>query len=218
MSKSNIKTIPFLDVFLDYCVFHFGKEKGAKIYSYFIEKSEFIIASMIANDPLHDEHFLDVRFILQEIESDVFKNDISIYYVECPYKTNSPIKITFTDFIHKNNHKFYAKKGQYTNDSLSSTRLDFDIKIMDVLNKKNTKKNAHNHAKWRNKHTQRLDQLLNLVEENAEKSIQRYKKSFRELTRDEFREFIEKELQQNDGQHIVDHLWYEVKNDTSENS
>ena len=133
MSK---KTIPFLDLFVKYCEASYEKERAAEIFKYFLEKSQIIIAAIKFNETLNQDCFIEVKCTLQEMEVDVFKNRVSIYYVEHPYDTNILKMISFETFL-KNNYDFYAEKGHPSHGELRSTRLEFDAKIVEILSMKN---------------------------------------------------------------------------------
>ena len=203
--------IQFLDLFMKYCEYFPEKEKGIKIYSYFLEKSEFIAATMKCNEVLTEGCFIDSRCLLQEMEVDVFKNDISIYFVEYPYgkKVN---EVGFMDFL-KDSNKFYAHKGYLCRNELESVRLEFDSRILRVLFEKNKPSDSGSPRFWGNNHNQRQDELYALVKNDGDNILKKHGKSFRDLTKEEFRDYIETILNQKDSQHIVDHLWYVLRND-----
>ena len=203
--------IQFLDLFMKYCEAFPEKEKSAKIYGYYLKKSEFIAATMQCNETLGEGYFMESRCVLQEMEIDIFKNDIPIYFVECPYGKNVH-SVSFMDFL-KDSHKLYANKGHLYRNELESVRLEFDSRILRVLFEKNKPSDSGSPRFWGNNHNQRQDELYALVKNDGENILKTHGKSFRDLTKEEFREYIERVLKQKDSQHIVDHLWYALRND-----
>lgn len=208
MSK---KLTQFLDLFMKYCEYFPAKEEAAKIYNYFLEKSEFIAATMQCNETLKEGYFMQVRCLLQEMEVDIFKNDIPIYFVECPYGKNVH-RVSFMDFL-KDSRKFYVHKGHLCRNEVESVRLEFDSRILSVLFEKNKSSDLSSPRFWGNNHNQRQDELYALVKSDGEKILETHGKSFRDLTKEEFRRYIETVLNQKDSQHIIDHLWYALRND-----
>jgi hypothetical protein len=195
-----------------YCKHSFDEEKALKVYTYFLEKSEFIASTIRYNETLSDDYFMEVRYILQQMEADIFKNDIPIYYVICPYDANTFKQVSFKDFL-KNIYDFFAEKGHPSHGELRSTRLEIDIKILPFVYAKNTVQNPGHPRYWHNNYNQRQDELFALVYADKEKILQKYGKSFQELTKEQFAAYVEKELNQNDSQHIVEPLWYRVRKD-----
>jgi hypothetical protein len=214
MSK---QSIPFLDLFMKYCEHSFDKENALKVYTYFLEKSEFISATIRCNETLSEDCFMEVRYILQQMEADIFKNDIPIYYVKCPYDANTFNRVSFKDFL-KNTYDFFAEKGHPSHGELRSTRLEFDVKILPFVyaksvHEKSIAGNLGHPRYWHNHYNQRQDDLFALIYADKEKILQKHGKSFQELTREQFTTYVEKSLNQDDGQHIVEPLWYRMRKD-----
>ena len=209
MSK---QSIPFLDLFMKYCEHSFDKEKALKVYTYFLEKSEFIVATIRCNETLSEDYFMEVRYILQQMEVDIFKNDIPIYYVTCPYDANTFNTVSFKVFL-KNIYDFFAEKGHPSHGELRSTRLEFDVKILPFVYEKNMVQDSGHPRYWHNHYNQRQDDLFALIYADKEIILQKYGKSFQELTRDQFVRYVEEDLKQDDGQHIVEPLWYRTRKD-----
>lgn len=205
-------SIPFLDLFMKYCEYSFDKEKAFQVYAYFLEKSEFICATIRCNEALNEDYFIEVRYVLQQMEADIFKNDIPIYYVTCPYDAHTFNKVSFKDFL-KNIYDFFAEKGHPSHGELRSTRLEFDVRILPFVYAKKNRPYPGHPRYWHNHYNQRQDDLFALVYADREKILQKYGKSFQELTRDQFATYIEKTLNQKDGQHIVEPLWYRMRKD-----
>lgn len=147
------------------------------------------------------------------MEVDIFKHDVPIYFIECPFASNIFNQVTFQDFL-KDVHKFYAQKGHPWYSELRSVRLAFDSKILHVLFEKYQPLDSGNPRCWNNNHNHRQNELYELIKNDADKILQKHGKSFRELTKEEFRKYIETELKQKDSQHVIDHLWYVLRNDS----
>ena len=204
--------ISFLDLFMKYCEHSFSKEKAPKVYSYFLEKSKYIVATIEYNETLNCDYFMEVRGLLREIEVDVFKNDIPIHYVSCPYDESSSRVVLFRDFL-KNMYDFFAEKGHPSRGSLQSVRLEFDVRILSVLFAKSSSSDTGHPRYFCNNHNQRVDELYLLISNDEATILEKYGKSCRDFSREEFRKYIQCDLKLDDGQQIVDNLWYRMRND-----
>jgi hypothetical protein len=198
MSK---KTIPFLDLFVKYCEASYEKERAVEIFNYFLEKSEIIVAAIKFNEPLNEDCFIEVRCILEEIEVDILKNNISIYYVEHPYDTNILNNVSFKNFL-RNTYDFYAEKGHPSHGKLQSTRLEFDAKIVEVLSTKNLA-NEWDIFNFRNIstiHSRKMNQIFKSFREA-------YGKGYRNVSQRKFMDYVLQKITKDVSDHDLKFLW-----------
>ena len=196
----------FLDAFIAYANFFYGKEMAKKIYVYYMDNSEVVSTNIKYHSIGTGEFFNETRHIIQMIESNLLKEKESIFFIEYPY-TNSPQAcVQYNDFL-KTKHIFYSARGEPIFEAMHPTRLFFSKSILTYLNEKDFLESKPNDF------VRRKMQLTRLLYENEVKIIDYYGKSFMELTRIQFRECLLCLLKQSDGQNLIDNLWQDIRID-----
>jgi hypothetical protein len=198
MSK---KTIPFLDLFVKYCEASYEQERAIQIFNYFLEKSGIVVAAIKFNELLNEDCFVEVRGVLQEIEVDVLKNKVSIYYVDHPYDINVLKVVPFESFL-KNTYDFYSEKGHPSHGKLRSTRLEFDIKIIEVLSAKSSR-NEQDIFNFRNistPHSRKMNQIFKSFRDS-------YGEGYRSISQKGFLDYINQKIAKEVSDHDLKFLW-----------
>lgn len=212
MFNNSLKNIIFfLDAFIYYARVIYGNEKGKKIYVYYMENASIISSTMRHNRIICEDYFLEVRHIIQTIECNLFLLGNIIYYIDHPYNLHSKKPVDYNDFL-KIKFAFYENRGELLVNVPHPTRLYFLKSIIEPLIKQKihpyfSKDFPHNNL------TIRKEEIHRLLEENNKEIFVKYKKNYRELSRNDFRECVANILQQKDAQHIVDNLWYDIRTD-----
>jgi hypothetical protein len=198
MSK---KTIPFLDLFVKYCEASYEKERAIQIFNYFLEKSGIIVAAIKFNEQLNEDCFVEVRGVLQEIEVDVLKNKISIYYVDHPYDINVLKVIPFESFL-KNTYDFYSEKGHPSHGKLQSTKLEFDAKIIEVLSAKSStnEQDIFNLRNISTPYSRKMNQIFKSFREG-------YGESYRSISQKGFLDYVDLKISKEVADHDLKSLW-----------
>lgn len=211
--------IDFSDLLPQYCLFHFGSDKGKKVYSYYLAHAEPISYAIKYNKILEEDYFLEISFILNAIERDIYKYEIEIYYVEFPYEDKKAKCISYKDFI-KENYLFYKGLGQANISNSQSAQLillQFSRKILDCLVDHAALTNIFNHTTRSNGYMKKIEKINNLFQEKEKDVFEKYNKNYTQLTKEEFRESIEIVLGlKKIPQHISDPLWYCLRDPADE--
>jgi len=89
----------FLDAFIAYANFFYGKEMAKKIYVYYMDNSEVVSTNIKHNSIGSGEFFIETRNIIQMIECSILKEKESIYFMEYPYINSPETCVQYNDFL-----------------------------------------------------------------------------------------------------------------------
>ena len=199
--------IGFLEVQSRYSVFYFGEKKGLELYNYYCNNYVYIIPAMKNGKHVYGEKFSMLQLIFTKIKADVFFSGIDIYQLKWPYDTGEIKQIDF-ELFELTCYSFYEGFGELIINE-ERLKLGFSNKILALLlpPKKGL---LFNHDEWNSKNILLMDRLYVELKKRDPDIIKEYGKSFREFSKNEFIDYIDKKMK-GSTQQISYALWVATK-------
>lgn len=201
--------LSLLEVVSQYCFSLFEKEEGLAVYNYYYDCCDYVIPAMQNGHCLnHDKLFGKVKLVFSRIYSDVYFHKIPTYRIKFPYGSTDVEPLDFEVFASTCCH-FYLKLGEYKPTDEERVKLGFGDKILDLLllPKKDL---IFNHEETTNKDSMLMERLYAELKKRNPDILKKYGKSFSQLSRDQFGNYIDKNIERTP-QQLINALWYRIK-------
>ena len=211
----NKNFVLFLEVLAKYCMRYLDKRDAEIICGYFTNKSSSIIRVIKNTEYLDVDLYVKIDFIVSKIKTDVFEHNVQVYHIRIPYDNTNIEEIDYKTLcldccdLLKCCDLYENINNPQANPEGNFIMIGFERRILDLLLPPKQGL-LFNHDEWSNKDTLLMESLYTELKKRDPDIVKEYGKSFREFSREEFVDLVDKKIKKT-SKHLSVALWIRAR-------